>query len=76
MQREFDMRALAHLGRRLPTYVILCTAVERAAWREGDWLENDPSQPIRRREADQHVSDSAVPSFCVDICNGAKHGGL
>ena len=69
------MRALAHLGRRLPTYVILCTVVERAVWREVDWLENDPSQPIDR-EADQHVSDSAVPSFCGDICNGSKHAGL
>jgi len=76
VQREFGVRALAHLGRRLPTYVILCTVVKRAAWCEVDWLENDLSQPIRRREADRYVSDSAVPSFGGGICNGPKHARL
>lgn len=41
-----------------------------------DWLENDPSQPIRRAEAYRHVMASAPLSFCHDICQGSKHARL
>ncbi len=41
-----------------------------------DWLENDPSQPIRRQEADQFVRASATLSFCHDLCQGSKHARL
>ena len=41
-----------------------------------DWLENDPSQPIRRGQAEAHVSNSEILAFCGDICNGSKHARL
>lgn len=41
-----------------------------------DWLENDKSQPIRRRTAEQFVEESGVLRFCRDICNGSKHARL
>lgn len=41
-----------------------------------DWLENDPSQPIRRQEADQFVRTSVALSLCHDLCQGSKHARL
>jgi hypothetical protein len=41
-----------------------------------DWLENDGSQPIRRAEAECHVTGSSALAFCRDVCNGAKHARL
>ena len=41
-----------------------------------DWLENDPSQPIRRRQAKAYVRKSEILSFCGAICNGSKHAQL
>ena len=41
-----------------------------------DWLENDKSQPIRRRMAEQFIEESGVLSFCRDVCNGSKHAQL
>jgi hypothetical protein len=41
-----------------------------------DWLENDPSQPIRREQAEAHVFNSEILKFCGDICNGSKHAQL
>ena len=41
-----------------------------------DWLENDPSQPIRRGRAKAYVLNSEILAFCGDICNGSKHAQL
>jgi hypothetical protein len=41
-----------------------------------DWLENDPTKPISRRDAKQYVAESDALSFCDDICQGAKHARL
>jgi len=41
-----------------------------------DWLENDPSQPIRRGQAKTYVLNSEILAFCRDICNGSKHARL
>lgn len=35
-----------------------------------DWLDNDPSQPIRRQEANEFVRASAALSLCRDLCLG------
>jgi len=41
-----------------------------------DWLENDPSQPIRRGQAEAYVFNSEILAFCGEICNGSKHAQL
>lgn len=41
-----------------------------------DWLEHDRSQPIRRTDAKQFVFNSAVLSFCEEVCQGSKHATL
>jgi hypothetical protein len=41
-----------------------------------DWLENDPSQPIRRSDADRFVYASPALALCSDLCHGSKHATL
>jgi hypothetical protein len=37
-----------------------CYSFAQACYRLVDWLENDPSQPIRRTQAEEHVAASSV----------------
>ncbi len=41
-----------------------------------DWLDNDHSQHVRRRAAEQYVESRPMLAYCGDICNGSKHAQL
>jgi hypothetical protein len=51
-------------------------AFAQACYHLVDWLENDSSQPIRRRQADQHVAQLPALAFCRNVCDGSKHAQL
>ena len=51
-------------------------AFTQACYHLVDWLENDKSQLIRRRKAEECVEESEILRVCRDICNGSKHARL
>jgi len=48
-------------------------AFAQACFHVVDWLENDPSQHVRRRLAEAYVDSRPILAYCRDICNGSKH---
>ncbi|HVC35965.1 MAG TPA: hypothetical protein VNE40_00760 [Candidatus Dormibacteraeota bacterium] len=38
-----------------------------------DWIGNDPSNPITKREVQVKIDENSELVLCMDLCNGGKH---